>query len=141
MRRDLGHKSIALLLLDRLLEEDLVCLCEHDRDEELDDLATQIGRGRVQEVVVDVREHARRRAEVVERALEALGVGPVLRGRDGGVRRRDLEDDGRLLVRDRRLCDELVRERVAPGKVDADLGEAQLQELKLPKVLVKQVLC
>ena len=91
----------------------------------------------MKEVVVYVCEHACRRAEVVEGAFEPLGVRPILRGGDGGVCRRDLEDDGRLLVRDGRLRRKLVRERVAPRKVDSDLGEAQLEELELPKVLVQ----
>ena len=94
----------------------------------------------MQKVVVDVREHARARAEVVERALEALGiVGPVLRRRDGGVGRRDLEQDRRFFVRDRGLGDELVREGVPPREVDLDFGEAELEQLELAKVLVEQV--
>ena len=124
LTRNLRHQRIALLLVRALLEEHLRRLRQDDPDEELDHLPAEVERRRVQEVVVDVREHPRCRPEVVERALEPLGVGAVLGGRDGGVCRRDLEDDGRLLVRDRRLCDELVRERVAPGEVDADLGEA-----------------
>ena len=93
----------------------------------------------MEEVVVDVRQHPGARAEVVERALDALGIGPVLRRRDGGVGRRDLEQDRRLFVRDRGLRDELVREGVSPRKVDLDLGEAELEQLELAKVLVEQV--
>ena len=95
----------------------------------------------MQEIVVDVCEHARGRPEVVECAFEAFGVGPVLGRSNGRVRGRDLEDDGRLLIRDRSLRRELVRERVAPWEVDADFGEPQLEELELPEILVQQVLC
>ena len=50
--------------------------------------------------------------------------------------RRDLEDDGRLLVRDGRLRRELVRERVAPREVHPDFREPKLEELELSEVLV-----
>lgn len=90
----------------------------------------------MEEVVVDVREHAGARPEVVEGALEPLGVRPVLLGSDGGVRRCNLEDDGCLLVCEGRLGGELVRECIAPVECDPDLGEAELEQLELSEVLV-----
>ena len=90
----------------------------------------------MQEVVIDVREHPRGRPEVIECTFEAFGVGPVLGRSNGRVRGRDLEDDGRLLVRDGRLRRELVRERVAPREVHPDFREPELEELELSEVLV-----
>ena len=122
LQADARLEPRALLLLGHALEEDLGRLGGHDPDECLDDLPAQVGRGRVQEVVADVAPHAGGRAEVVERALETLGRGPALRRPERGQRRGDVEDDRRLLVRQRQLRDLLAGERVAPG---ADASEPQ----------------
>ena len=94
----------------------------------------------MEKVVIDISEHACSRSEVVEGAFEPLGVGAILGGGDGGVGRSNLKYNGGLLVCDRRLSSQLVGECIAPREVDSDLGEAQLEELELPKVLVQQVL-
>ena len=75
---DLRHERVALLLVRTLLEEYLRGLREDDPDQELDHLPAQVCRRRMEEVVVDVREHAHRRPEVVERAFETLRVRPIL---------------------------------------------------------------
>lgn len=51
----------------------------------------------MEEVVVDIREHPRSRAKVVNRAFEAFGIGAILGGGDGSVGRGYLEDDGGFL--------------------------------------------
>lgn len=74
LRSDLGYEPTALLLINAFLEEDLSRLCKDDVHEELDDIAAEVCGGCVEEVLVDIVEHACARSEVVERALEALGV-------------------------------------------------------------------
>lgn len=139
LRCNLCHQRVPFLLVRALLEEDLGRLRENGPHQELDHFAAQVRRRRVQEVVINVREHARACAEIVERPLQAFGVGSVLVRRDGGVRCRDLEDDGRFLVCDGRLRDELVRESIPPREVHPDFGEAQLEELELAEVLIQEV--
>ena len=90
----------------------------------------------MQEVVVDIREHARASTRVVESPFETLWIRPVLGCGNRRMRSCDLEDDGRLLVRDGRLRRELVRERVAPREVHPDFREPELEELELSEVLV-----
>jgi len=53
------------------------------------------------------------------------------------MRPRDLEQNRCLLVGNGCLSDQLIRERVTPGKVDSDLREPQLEELELAKVFVQ----
>lgn len=139
LRGDLCDEGVRLLLLDAFLEKDLCGLCEDEADEELDDVAAEVGGGGVEKVLVDVGEHAGAGAEVVEGELEAVWIGAVLCCGDGGVGCGDLEEDGGLFVGDGCLGGELVGEGVVPGKVDADLGEAELEELELAKVLVEEV--
>lgn len=52
------HKHIRLFLVPALLKEHLRRLCKYDSHQELDNLATQIRRRRVEKVVVYVSEHA-----------------------------------------------------------------------------------
>ena len=103
LRSNLRDQSVPLLLVCAFLEEHLGRLREDDADEELDDLAAEIRGGGMQEVLIDVREHARTCAEVVKCPLETLWVGTVLRGGDGGMCRGYLENDTCFLVRDGRL--------------------------------------
>ena len=132
-------KGIALLLIHALLEENLSCLSKDEPNEELDNVAAKVCGRRMEEVVVDVGEHARRGPEIVEGAFESLGVRPALRGGDGGVRRCDLEDDRSFFVRDGRPGRELVREGIVPREGDLDLRETEFEKLQLAKVFVEEV--
>jgi hypothetical protein len=97
----------------------------------------------VEEVLVDVGEHAGGGLERVVRRLEADILVAVL---VGGVARedgRDVEDDGGLFVGERVLRRGLVGEGVEPGEADLDVvlvdGEAQVQQLELAVVSVQQI--
>lgn len=50
---------------------------------------------------------------------------------------RNLEDDARLLVRDRGLVGKLIGKGISPGKVDSNLRKSELEEFELAKVLVE----
>lgn len=78
----------------------------------------------MQEIVVDVREHAGACSEVVERSLQSLGVGTILRRSNSSVRCGNLEDDAGFLVCNRGLRCELIRQCIAPREVDSNLGES-----------------
>lgn len=73
----------------------------------------------------------------MERELQAFRIGPILRRGDGGVGGSDLEEDGGLLIGNGRLRGDLVGERIVPGEIDTDLGEAEFEEFELAKVLVE----
>lgn len=75
----------------------------------------------------------------MERELQALWIGPILRSGDGGMGGSDLEEDRRLLVGDGCLHGDLVSEGIVPGEIDTNFGEAQLEELELAKVLVEEI--
>lgn len=96
------------------LDKDLGRLGDHQSDEEFDDFLAQVGRRGVEEVFVDVHKHAGGAAERVERALEAFGSGAGGRRSEGRESRADVEDDGRLLVRERLLGNLDIRKGVAP---------------------------
>ena len=96
------------------LDKDLRRLGDHQPNEEFDDFLAQVGRRRVEEVFVDVNEHAGGAAERVERALEAFGTGAGGRRSEGRESRADVEDDGRLLVREGLLRNLDICEGVAP---------------------------
>ena len=114
LRRDLCDERIGLFLLDALFEKDFGCLGEDEADEELDDLATEVGGGCMEKVFVDVGEHASAGAKVVKGELETVWIGPVLRRSDGGVGGCDLEEDGGLFVGDGGLHGDLVGKGVVP---------------------------
>jgi hypothetical protein len=82
------------------LDKDLGRLGDHQPDEEFDDFLAQVGRRRVEEVFVDIDKHAGGAAERVERSLEAFRTGAGGRRGEGRESRADVEDDGRLLVRE-----------------------------------------
>jgi hypothetical protein len=100
LRCDLGHQRAPLLLIHQLLKEHLGRLGEYESDQKLDHLPTQIRTRRMQQVLIDITQHARTRPEVVKGALQPLGVGvtPALRGGDGRVDDGDLEEDRRFFV-------------------------------------------
>ena len=125
--------------MDAFLEKDFGGLGKDEADEEPDHLAAEVGRGCMQKVFVDICEHASTGSEVVEGELQALWIGPILRCGDGGVGGSNLEEDGGLFVGDGGLHGDLVGEGIVPGEVDANLGEAELEELELAKVLVEEI--
>ena len=121
----LGYEYRRLLLRDALLEENLVTLSKDNANEEFDYVPAEVGGGGVEEVLVDVGEHSATCPEVVVGPFETFRIGPVLAGSDGGVGSCDEEDDRSLFISDGGLGDLLVRERVSPGEIDPDLGEAK----------------
>ena len=79
----------------------------------------------MEEILVDVGEHSGACPEVVVSSFEALRVGSILAGGDGGVGSYDEEDDRSLFVSDGGLSDLFVRESVPPREVDPDLWESE----------------
>jgi len=104
LRADFRHQGISLLLVRTFLEKHLGRLCYYDTDQKLDDLAAEIRRWRMEEVLVDVCQHPSTSPEVVERALQALRVRSALRSRNGGMCDSNLKKDGGLLIRNGSLC-------------------------------------
>jgi hypothetical protein len=93
----------------------------------------------MEEVLVDVGEEAARLAEEVEGPLEAVVRGARLVGGQARQGSGHVEDDGGLLVREGELGDLLCGERIVPWEGHAEVGEAELQQLELAKVLEQQV--
>lgn len=110
------------------LDENLDGLGRHEADEDLDDLFRQVGRGRVQKVLVDVDKHARGGAERVERALESLGRRAGRRRRERRQGRAHVENDGSFLVRERLLRDLDVGKRVTPAIENRDMRSVTRRE-------------
>lgn len=78
----------------------------------------------MEEVLVDIIQHPSTGPEVMECALDPLGIRSALRGSDRGMGDGNLEQYGSFLVCNGCLCDQLVREGVMPGKCDLDFGES-----------------
>ena len=160
----LREQTDLLVVRNLLLQEDLLALSEHDADQGLDRLSTEIGGWRMQEVLVDVGKHAGGRLKGVVGRLEPAVLRTVLvggmTGEDGG----DVEDDGRFLVRQRELRRRLVGKGIepvrrgrpvsptrcrrktgagSPGKRDLDVilidGKPQVQQLQLTVVSIQQI--
>ena len=74
----LSEKPDFLAVCYLLLEEDFLALSQHDGDQGLYSVTAQVGRGSMQEILIDVGEHAGCRLEGVIGRLEACILETVL---------------------------------------------------------------
>jgi hypothetical protein len=95
----------------------------------------------VEEVFVDVGEHAGRCLEVVVCGLETGIVGAILVCGMAGKNSRDVENDRGFFECEGVLRGWLVSERIIPSKGDLDMAlinrESEVQELKLSVVSIE----
>ena len=137
---ELGQQSDLLIIGDLLLEEDLLTLSQHDTDQRLDRLSTEVGRRCMKEVLVDVGEHAGGGLKGMVGGLEAGVVGSILIRGMAGEYRGDVEDDRRLLVGQGILRGRLVGKGIEPGEGDLDVilvdGKSQVEQLQLAVVAI-----
>lgn len=130
LARNLGEYPNLLLIHHLLLQEHFRSLGEHDLNQGLDGVAAQVGRWRVEEVLVDVGEHAGGCLEGVVGHLQPGILGAVLGGGVAGEDGGDVEDDGGLFEGEGELRRGLVGEGVEPAQLELVPHEVRYWQLR-----------